>query len=53
MTRQGLVQAALNAALTSGFTSCTSAQMPMGNPTYQHGETHGTMAMIVAAITKL
>jgi len=41
-----------NALLTSGFISTTRAQMPIGRPSKQHGETHGTIAMMLAAIAK-
>ncbi len=41
------------AAFTSGFIRITSAQMPMGNPTRQQGETQGTMATMVAVMAKL
>src|ERR1043165_8098597 len=42
-----------NAPFTSGFISTTKAQMPIGQPIRQHGETHGTMAMMEAVIAKL
>ncbi len=40
-----------NADFTSGLHNTISTQIPMGNPTQQHGEMHGTMEIIVAVIT--
>ena len=40
-----------NADFTSGLHNTMRTQMPMGNPTQQHGEIHGTMEMIVAVMT--
>ena len=40
-----------NADFTSGLHSTIKTQMPIGNPTQQHGEMHGTMEMIVAVMT--
>ena len=40
------------ALLTSGFSSTTRAQMPIGRPSTQQGEKQGTIAIIVAAIAK-
>ena len=40
------------ALLTSGFERTTTAQMPIGRPMKQHGEMHGIIAMMLAAIAK-
>ena len=42
-----------NAPFTSGFASTTSAQMPMGRPTIQHGEMQGARARMLEAIAQL
>src|SRR5262245_7333053 len=42
-----------NAPFTSGFASTTSAQIPIGKPTIQHGEMQGTRARILEAIARL
>ena len=42
----------VNCDFTSGLDKTTSAQMPMGKPTRQQGETQGTTARMLAVIAQ-
>jgi hypothetical protein len=41
------------AAFTSGLSKITSAKIPAGNPTRQHGDTQGTMEIAAAIMAML